>query len=757
MRPCYGFGLSAFLVSTASAQESPGLVEELCEPGEASSLCADVPYCCTKDRLEVTFDGSSAAVLVMAPFALGAPIDTTVIIDASSPGTQGWSFGVAHDESYLSLESVTIDGTAAAVAREDGFHVASSEAIETCASPTRHCAESTPGGGYICAVILSFRRGLELPPGRQSVCRAAYYTADDPGPAGTFIRPVHRKLRRRGSPPVDINITVGGQTRLPHRLVAGWIGSSAPPPFEDCDNQEDDNADGFTDCDDPLCAADWRCLPPTEICTGGQDEDGNGLIDCDDPACAATPPCGARPEDCQNGIDDDRDGNVDCQDAQCALAAPCLPPEECINGIDDDRDGAADCGDPDCRDDPECAARPEDCANGRDDDRDGDFDCYDPDCRSEAPCQPLPEDCANRRDDDFDRRTDCADPDCDGQPACAPRAEECGNGFDDDRDGEVDCRDVDCSGEPSCRGDHPREGFPGRLVEVCDNCRDDDGNGKVDCEDAGCASAAHCASADPDCPDDALYFGLSPAVAPHRVSCGRLSISLRHRFPVTSFQLGVHQLELSTHTEYRFSSGLGDGDGSPVRTTIVLEGGDERTPLARNVAEGPPGDGVLTVERGPALSGFEGSDFFTVDLAPSRGGPGFTVLYVVESAGTSGDGFIPASEEAGACRAQEIVRVQVGRPAVSFRRGDVDGSGRLSVADAIAHLQIVFGRRAPNFDCEDVLDLSDDGKVNVLDSLWALQYVFSRGRSPPGPYPLCGLDSSAEWTPLRCEEPNCDD
>ncbi|MFT4626422.1 MAG: hypothetical protein ACI8PZ_005099 [Myxococcota bacterium] len=103
--------------------------------------------------------------------------------------------------------------------------------------------------------------------------------------------------------------------------------------------------------------------PTVELCDNGDDDDGDGLTDCADVDCE--PAC---PEDCANGVDDDGDRAVDCADPECACdadgdgflavaaggedcddtRADVFPgaPELC-DGVDDDCDGLVDDFDPD--------------------------------------------------------------------------------------------------------------------------------------------------------------------------------------------------------------------------------------------------------------------------------------------------------------------------------------------------------------------------------------------------------------------------
>jgi hypothetical protein len=61
---------------------------------------------------------------------------------------------------------------------------------------------------------------------------------------------------------------------------------------------------------------------PIERCDQGQDEDGDGDTDCQDSDCIGHPGC---PEgsNCSDGVDNDGDSDTDCDDLECAGTAPC--------------------------------------------------------------------------------------------------------------------------------------------------------------------------------------------------------------------------------------------------------------------------------------------------------------------------------------------------------------------------------------------------------------------------------------------------
>ena len=58
---------------------------------------------------------------------------------------------------------------------------------------------------------------------------------------------------------------------------------------ENCTNGVDD-ANGFTDCDDPTCA-DPVVVTELKTTANGNDDDGDGTTDCDDSDCTTDPAC----------------------------------------------------------------------------------------------------------------------------------------------------------------------------------------------------------------------------------------------------------------------------------------------------------------------------------------------------------------------------------------------------------------------------------------------------------------------------------
>ena len=64
-----------------------------------------------------------------------------------------------------------------------------------------------------------------------------------------------------------------------------------------------------------------------DTCFDGFDNDGDGFTDCAEPACTAQ--YYLYPESCGNGIDDNCNGKVDCYDPGCGNDAQCVNAEGC--------------------------------------------------------------------------------------------------------------------------------------------------------------------------------------------------------------------------------------------------------------------------------------------------------------------------------------------------------------------------------------------------------------------------------------------
>lgn len=104
----------------------------------------------------------------------------------------------------------------------------------------------------------------------------------------------------------------------------------------------------------------------------------------------------------------------------------------------------------------------------------------------------------------------------------------------------------------------------------------------------------------------------------------------------------------------------------------------------------------------------------------------------------------------GACR------VAVGA-VQKFVRGDVSDDGRINILDPLflAHYVFQLGE-APT--CLDSGDFDDDGRLNIGDIIALLAYLFESGNAPKPPFgaiPLaCGPDEVLDQFP-KCEYSHC--
>ena len=73
---------------------------------------------------------------------------------------------------------------------------------------------------------------------------------------------------------------------------------------------------------------------------------------------------------------------------------------------------------------------------------------------------------------------------------------------------------------------------------------------------------------------------------------------------------------------------------------------------------------------------------------------------------------------------------------------------RLSRSDS--RLNVLEG---PSGDCEDSLDVNDDGAVELSDAISVIAYQFSSGAQPPPPFEQCGVDQTDDT--LGCEVGTC--
>ncbi len=83
-----------------------------------------------------------------------------------------------------------------------------------------------------------------------------------------------------------------------------------------------------------------------------------------------------------------------------------------------------------------------------------------------------------------------------------------------------------------------------------------------------------------------------------------------------------------------------------------------------------------------------------------------------------------------------------------FLRGDVNVDASVDISDAVRILLHLFsGHSIP---CADAADADDDEAINITDGAYLLGHLFVRGKAPPPPYEMPGVDPTGDGS-LGCE------
>lgn len=153
-----------------------------------------------------------------------------------------------------------------------------------------------------------------------------------------------------------------------------------------------------------------------------------------------------------------------------------------------------------------------------------------------------------------------------------------------------------------------------------------------------------------------------------------------------------------------------------------------------------PGSGA----RSHAIRVWEATDpnFTPVFLRPSLAGNEITV--------TSAEALRPGTEYRWVVTALSLSLAPASPPwrfrtastsAMSdFTRGDTNNDESIAFVDVMALLFVLYGGLTTN--CEDSLDINDDGRLDTTDAIFFLQYLFLDGAPPREPFPEAGPDPS---------------
>ncbi len=80
----------------------------------------------------------------------------------------------------------------------------------------------------------------------------------------------------------------------------------------------------------------------------------------------------------------------------------------------------------------------------------------------------------------------------------------------------------------------------------------------------------------------------------------------------------------------------------------------------------------------------------------------------------------------------------------AFVRGDANSDSRVNITDMVRILAILFQGDERRPDCEDALDVDDNGVLNAADAVYIGSHVFRRGPIIPLPFPTAGRDPTQD-------------
>ncbi len=166
-----------------------------------------------------------------------------------------------------------------------------------------------------------------------------------------------------------------------------------------------------------------------------------------------------------------------------------------------------------------------------------------------------------------------------------------------------------------------------------------------------------------------------------------------------------------------------------------------------------PGNGVirLILKPGQRIGPGEGIEVLAFDIEARPGAdpatrlrlsfvaelgtpPSKTLVAVMRGATTV---LVPPTRNGGS------VGFEASKPCTSFRRGDVNASAAIDIADAIFMLSHLFAK-GPAPTCRDAGDANDDGKLDIADAIRILGHLFASAGPLPAPFGACGTDPTTD-------------
>jgi|RhiMethySRZTD1v2_1073278.scaffolds.fasta_scaffold78449_4 hypothetical protein len=87
-----------------------------------------------------------------------------------------------------------------------------------------------------------------------------------------------------------------------------------------------------------------------------------------------------------------------------------------------------------------------------------------------------------------------------------------------------------------------------------------------------------------------------------------------------------------------------------------------------------------------------------------------------------------------------------------FVRGDTNNDGKVNIADCVFLLNYLFTGGSKTA-CYEVGDVNDDKGQDISDAVYLLVFLFQGGATPPAPFPSCDYDPND----APCSKSLCND
>jgi hypothetical protein len=259
---CFLFLEGALAWGSEAAREG---ARDLCDPRDPAHDCPGSYCLCCEEVFELVFADSATNTLDLAQRDVGRVLSASVILDTKSDAVSAWSYGLDHDDAFLSILGASFEGTEAEVAVSSGFAHLDWNTVESCREdPDPLCRNPRPATGLVSAVVLAFTQIIVLEPQRNELLRVEYAVETMPQSEGTRVEFVEY-LRTRGGYENDIMLTLRGASRQPMQVIDGILRSS--PSSSSAFRRGDYDANGRVELTDALGLLGFLFLgnmaPPT--------------------------------------------------------------------------------------------------------------------------------------------------------------------------------------------------------------------------------------------------------------------------------------------------------------------------------------------------------------------------------------------------------------------------------------------------------------------------------------------------------------